>query len=139
MEIAKRANWKISEPYNSFVLALGRDRMHLNYALDVTVDFLFILWEESISFRQKEFLTLGLLTGLTYGRNAHTVLSQLENLIQNKHTLFLPVENSILRRINEFKQIYPLEDNFAFLAENDIRIKGTRVGIETILYEVYIQ
>ncbi len=135
LEIAKRANWKISEPYNSFVLALGRDRMHLNYALDVAVDFLFILWEESISFRQKEFLTLGLLTGLTYGRNAHTVLSQLENLIQNKHTLFLPVENSILRRINEFKQIYPLEDNFAFLAEDDIRIKGTRVGIETILYE----
>ena len=135
LEIAKRANWKISEPYNSFVLALGRDRMHLNYALDVTVDFLFILWEESISFRQKEFLTLGLLTGLTYGRNAHTVLSQLENLIQNKHTLFLPVENSILRRINEFKQIYPLEDNFAFLAEDDIRVKETRVGIETILYE----
>ena len=135
LEIAKRANWKISEPYNSFVLALGRDRMHLNYALDVAVDFLFILWEESISFRQKEFLTLGLLTGLTYGQNAHTVLSQLENLIQNKHTLFLPIENSILRRINEFKQIYPLEDNFTFLAENDIRIKGTRVGIETILYE----
>ena len=78
---------------------------------------------------------MGLLTGLTYGQNAHTVLSQLENLIQNKHTLFLPIENSILRRINEFKQIYPLEDNFTFLAENDIRIKGTRVGIETILYE----
>ena len=135
LEIAKRANWKISEPYNSFALALGRDRMHLNYALDVAVDFLFKLWDESILFRQKEFLTLGLLTGLTYGRNAYTVLNRLENLIQNKHTFFLPVENSIRRRINEFKQIYPLEDNFMFLAENDIRLKGTRVGIETILYE----
>ncbi|MDE0318132.1 MAG: hypothetical protein OXM61_24895 [Candidatus Poribacteria bacterium] len=31
--------------------------------------------------------------------------------------------------------MYPLEGNFAFLAENDIRLKGTRVGIETILYE----
>ena len=29
----------------------------------------------------------------------------------------------------------PLEDNFMFLAENAIRLKGTRVGIETILYE----
>lgn len=135
LEIAKRANWKISEPYNSFALALGRDRMHLNYALDVAVDFLFKLWDKSILFRQKEFLTLGLLTGLTYGRNAHTVLNRLENLIKNKHTLFLPIENSIRRRINEFKQIYPLEDNFMFLAENDIRLKGTRVGIETILYE----
>ncbi len=135
MEVAKRSNWKISEPYNSFVLALGEERMNGQSALDVAVDFLFKLWEESILFRQKEFLTLGLLTGLTYGHNADTVLSQLEYLIQNNRTLFLPVENSIRRRINAFKQIYPLEDNFMFLAENDIRLKGTRVGIETILYE----
>ena len=135
LEIAELSNWKISEPYNSFVLALGRERMNLNSALDVCVDFLFKLWDESISFRQKEFLTLGLLTGLTYGRNAHTVLNRLEYLIRNKHRLFLPVENSILRQIRNFQQIYPLEDNFMFLAENDIRLKGTRVGIETILYE----
>ncbi len=28
-----------------------------------------------------------------------------------------------------------LEDYFHFLAQNDIRLKGTRVGIETILYD----
>ena len=28
-----------------------------------------------------------------------------------------------------------LEDYFDFLAEDDIRLRGTRVGIETILYE----
>ena len=72
LEIAKRANWQLSEPYNSFVLALGEERMNLHSALDVAVDFLFTLWEESIPFRLKEFLTLGLLTGLTYGRNART-------------------------------------------------------------------
>ena len=135
LEIAKRSNWKISEPYNSFVLALSEERMNLQTALDVCVDFLFKLWDESISFRQKEFLTLGLLTGLTYGRNVDTVLGKLIYLIQNKHTLFLPVENSILRQIRNFQQIYPLKDNFTVLAENDIRLKGTRVGIETILYE----
>ena len=135
LEVAKRADWKLAEPYNSSVLALGEAQMNLNSALEVSVDFLFKLWEESILFRQKEFLTLGLLTGLTYGRNADTVLGKLIYLIQNKHTLFLPVTNSIRRRINAFKQIYPLEDNFMFLTENDIRLKGTRVGIETILYE----
>ena len=103
IEVAKRSNWKLSEPYNSFVLALGEERMNGHPALDVSVDFLFTLWEESIPFRQKEFLTLGLLTGLTYGRNAHTVLNRLENLIKNKHTLFLPVENSILRQIRNFQ------------------------------------
>lgn len=28
-----------------------------------------------------------------------------------------------------------LDDYFQFLASNDIRLKGTRVGIETILYD----
>lgn len=28
-----------------------------------------------------------------------------------------------------------LEDYFNFLAPNDIRLKGTRIGIETVLYE----
>ena len=135
LKIAKRANWKLAEPYNSYVLALGEKRMNGHSALDVSVNFLFKLWEESILFRQKEFLTLGLLTGLTYGRKAHKVLNRLEYLIENKRRLYLPVENSIRRQIRNFQQIYPLEDNFMFLAENDIRLKGTRVGIETILCE----
>ena len=135
MEVAKRANWKLQEPYNSFVLALGKERMNSETALNVATVFLFTLWDEPISFRQKEFLTLGLLTGLTYGRNAHKVLNRLEYLIQNKHRPYFPVENSILRQIRNFQQIYPLEDNFTVLEEYDIRLKGTRVGIETILYE----
>ena len=135
LEIAKRADWKLSEPYNSFVLALGEERMNGQSALDVCVDFLFTLWDKSISIRQKEFLTLGLLTGLTFGRHADTVLSEFANHIQNKHRLFLPAGNSILRQIQSYRQICPLENNFTFLAENDIRVKGTRVGIETILYE----
>ena len=32
-----------------------------------------------------------------------------------------------------------LEDYFDFLAPDDIRLKGTRVGIETILYDVLYQ
>jgi len=135
MEVAKRSNWKLAEPYNSFVLALGRERMHLQSALEVSVDFLFKLWEESISFREKEFLTLGLLTGLTYERYAHDVLNQLARQIREKYRIYTPNQNHILRQIRNFQQIYPLEDNFTFLAENDIRVKGTRVGIETILYE----
>ena len=135
LEVAKRSDWKLSEPYKSFVLALSAERMNSETALNVATDFLFTLWDGSISFRQKEFLTLGLLTGLTYGRDADTVLNRLEYLIQNKHRLYLPIENSILRQIRNFQQIYPLEDNFTFLEEYDIRLKGTRVGIETILYE----
>src|SRR5437762_187963 len=33
------------------------------------------------------------------------------------------------------KNAMQLEDYFEFLAEDDIRLKGTRVGIETVLYD----
>jgi uncharacterized protein (DUF433 family) len=33
------------------------------------------------------------------------------------------------------RKLMPLEDYFNFLAADDIRLKGTRVGIESILYE----
>ena len=135
MEALKQANWNLAEPYNSLVQALGGQKISQQKALNVSVDFLFKIWEEQIPYNQLKFVTLGLLAGLTSGRDTHEVLSQLEYLIQNKHTLFFPVENRILRQIEVYEQIYPFERNFDFLSEDDIRIKGTRIGIETVLYE----
>ena len=135
MEALKQANWNLAEPYNSLVQALREQKMSLKEALNVSVDFLFKVWEEPIPYSQLKFVTLGLLAGLTSGRNAHEVLDQLEYLIQNKHTLFLPVENRILRQVQVYEQLYPFERNFEFLSDDDIRIKGTRIGIEDVLYE----
>lgn len=135
MEALKQANWNLAEPYNSLVQSLGGQKMSLQKALNVAVDFLFKIWEEQIPYNQLKFVTLGLLSGLTSGWNTHKVLKQLEDLIQNKHTLFFPVENRILRQIQLYEQLYPFERNFEFLAEDDIRIKGTRIGIESVLYE----
>ena len=135
MEALKQANWNLAEPYNSLVQALREQKMGLKEALNVSVDFLFKIWEEPIPYSQLKFVTLGLLAGLTSGRNTHKVLNQLEYLIQNKHTLFFPIENRIIRQIQLFEQLYPFESNFEFLSDDDIRIKGTRIGIESILYE----
>ena len=136
MEGLKQANWNLAEPYNSLVQALGGQKTNLQQkTLNMAVDFLFKIWEEPIPYSQLKFVTLGLLAGLTSGRNTRAVLNQFEDLIQNKHTLFFPVENRILRQIQEYEQIYPLESNFEFLSEDDIRIKGTRIGIESVLYE----
>ncbi len=135
MEALKQANWNLAEPYNSLVQAFGEQRMSLQKALNMTVDFLFKIWEEQIPYNQLKIVTLGLLAGITSGRDTHTVLRQLEFLIQNKRTLFFPVENRILRQIEVYEQIYPFERNFDFLAEDNIRIKGTRIGIDTVLYE----
>ena len=135
MEALKQANWNLAEPYNSLVQALREPKMSLQEALNVSVDFLFKIWEEPIPYSQLKFVTLGLLAGLTSGRNTPAVLNRLEYLIQNKHTLFFPVENRIIRQIQLFEQIYPFESNFEFLSDDDIRIKGTRIGIESVLYE----
>ncbi len=135
MEALKQANWNLAEPYNSLVQAFGEQRMSQQKALNMATDFLFKIWEEQIPYNQLKFVTLGLLAGLTSGRDSHEVLSQLEYLIQNKRTLFFPVENRILRQIQVYEQLYPFERNFDFLSEDDIRIKGTRIGIDTVLYE----
>lgn len=136
MEALKQANWNLAEPYNSLVQALGAQKTKLQQkTLNMVVDFLFKIWEQRIPYNQMKFVTLGLLAGLTAGRNTHKVLDQLEYLIQNKHILFFPVENRILRQIQVYEQLYPLESNFEFLSEGDIRIKGTRIGIESVLYE----
>ena len=135
MEALRQANWNLAEPYNSLVQVFGEQRMSLQKALNMTVDFLFKIWEEQIPYNQLKIVTLGLLAGLTSERDTHTVLRQLEYLIQNKRTLFFPVENRILRQIEVYEQIYPFERNFDFLSEDDIKIKGTRIGIETVLYE----
>ena len=136
MEALKQANWNLAEPYNSLVQALGAQKTRLQQkTLNMVVDFLFKIWEERIPYNQMKFVTLGLLAGLTSGRNTHKVLNQLEYLIQNKHTLFFAVENRILRQIQVYEQLYPLESNFEFLSEDDIRIKGTRISIESVLYE----
>ncbi len=135
MEALKQANWNLAEPYNSLVQALGGQKMSPQKALNVAVDFLFKIWEEQIPYNQLKFVTLGLLAGLTSGRNTLKVLDLLEKLIQNKHRLFLPVENRILRQIQEYEQLNPFERNFEFLSDDDIRIKGTRIGIEDVLYE----
>ena len=134
METLRQANWNLVEPYNSLVQALGGQRMSLKVALNVAIDFLFQLWEESMSYSQRKYLTFGLLAGLTAERPTDEVLGQLASRIQN---IDYTTENHILRQIKDYSQFYPtIEDNFDFLAEDNIRIKGTRIGIETLLYEV---
>lgn len=136
IEAVKQSNWNLTEPYNSLTQALGGHRSDLSDALNVTVDFLFQLWQEPIPYNQRKYLTFGLLAGLTSARRTQVVLEQLGDKIQDKYLLSYPIENRILTQIKEFSQFYPtIKRNFDFLSEDDIRIKGTRIGIETVLYD----
>jgi uncharacterized protein (DUF433 family) len=47
--------------------------------------------------------------------------------------MFAVSREKLLRKSME--KLMQLEEYFDFLAEDDIRLKGTRVGIETILYD----
>ena len=67
MKRAKQADWNPSELYNRLVQALGDQRTSLSSALNVAADFLYQLWLEPIPTNQREYLTLGLLDGLTGG------------------------------------------------------------------------
>ncbi len=136
MEALKQANWNLIEPFNSLVHALNGQKMGLQKALNASVDFLFQLLQEPMLHSQRKYLTFGLLAGLTAERSSKAVLRQLANRIQGRYIIYSPTENHILRQIEDYSQFYPtIEDNFDFLSENEIRIKGTRIGIETVLYE----
>ncbi len=136
IEAVKQSNWNLTEPYNSLTQVLGGHKSDLSEALNVTVDFLFQLWQEPIPYSQRKYLTFGLLAGLTSARRTQVVLEQLGDKIQKKYLLSYPIENRILTQIKEFLQFYPtIKRNFDFLSEDDIRIKGTRIGIETVLYD----
>ena len=136
IEAAKQSNWNLTEPYNSLAQVLGGRKSDLLEALNVAVDFLFQLWQEPIPYSQRKYLTFGLLAGLTSARRTQVVLEQLGDKIQEKYLLSYPIENRILTQIKEFSQFYPtIKRNFDFLSEDDIRIGGTRIGIETVLYD----
>ena len=47
--------------------------------------------------------------------------------------MFVITQLKLLRKSGE--KLMQLEEYFDFLSEDDIRLKGTRVGIETILYD----
>ena len=108
IKAAKQSDWQLSEPYNSLVQALGGQRASLSSALNVAVDFLYQLWLEPILPSQREYLTLGLLDGLTSGRRTRAVLNQLANQIQiyEKFILHPLAEQDILSLIQTYARIH---------------------------------
>ena len=107
IEAAKQSDWNPSELYNRLVQALGDQRASLSSALNVTVNFLFQLWLEPILTSQREYLTLGLLDGLTSGRSTREVLSQLADRIYRRFALHPLAEQDILSLIRAYAQTHP--------------------------------
>ena len=108
IEAAKQSDWQPVEPYSRLVQALGNQRTSLLSALNVAVDFLYQLWLEPILPSQREYLTLGLLGGLTSGRNTLAVLNQLANQIQiyEKFILHPLAEKAILSLIQTYARTH---------------------------------
>ena len=106
IEAAKQSDWNPSELYNRLVQALGDQRASLSSALNVAVDFLYQLWIEPILTSQREYLTLGLLDGLTSGRSPRQVLGRLANRIQTyeKFILVPLAEQDIISLIQAYAQ-----------------------------------
>ena len=110
IEAANQSDWKPSGPYKSLVQALGGQRVSLSSALDVAVDFLFKLWNQSVLSSQPKSLTFCLFDGLTSGRSTRLVLNQLENRVLGESILYSLAEERILSMIEEYMQIHPSLD-----------------------------
>ena len=106
IEAAKQSDWNPSELYNRLVQALGDQRASLSSALNVAVNFLFQLWLEPIQTSQREYLTLGLLNGLTSGRSTREVLNLLADRIYRRFALHPLAEQDILSLIRAYAQTH---------------------------------
>ena len=108
IEAAKQSDWQPSEPYNSLVQTLGGQRAGLSSALNVAVNFLYQLWLEPILPRQREYLALGLLDGLTSGRSPREVVGQLAGRIQtyDKFILLPLAERDIILLIQAYARAH---------------------------------
>ena len=104
MEAAKQSAWRPSEPYSTLVKTLGDQKTDLLSALNVAVDFLYKLWLEPIGRSQQEYLTLGLLGALTFGRGTREILNPLADGIRRRFTLLPFAEQAILSLIQTYAQ-----------------------------------
>ena len=107
IEAAKQSDWKLSQPYNSLVQALGSQEMNLGSAINVASAFLFHLWTLPVLYNQSEYLTQALLDGLTSGRRISIVLTLLADRVQEEFTLYTPAEERILKQIQIYAQKHP--------------------------------
>ena len=106
IEAAKQSDWKLTEPYNSLVQALGYQEANFLSTLDEIVEFLFKLWSEPIQFTRHEHLTLSLLDGLTSGQRTRVILKQLASRVYNKYTLHPFAKPEILSLIQVYAQTH---------------------------------
>lgn len=113
IEAAKQAEWKPSEPYINLVQTIRSQPS----ALDIAVDFLFQLWNQTILPAQSMPLTLifRLFQNLTFGQETGLVMQRLENRIRRKFILDTPFKRRALLLIQEYiksnsSQIYRSED-----------------------------
>ena len=107
IEAVKQSDWKLAEPYNSLVQALGDQGASLRSALNVTADFLYELWNQPVLHNRSEYLTQALLDGLTSGRETGEVLDLLADRVQQEFTLYTPAEERILKQIQLYQQKHP--------------------------------
>lgn len=84
MEAARQSDWKPTEPYNSLVKVLGGQRVNLAFALNVTTEFLFQLWTQSIVHSGSIDLTHALLDGLTFRRTPRPILMELADRVHHR-------------------------------------------------------
>ena len=99
IEAAKQSDWKLSEPYNSVIQALGGQRVSLSSALNVATDFLFELWTQPIVPSRSDYLTHALLDGLTFGRRPRSVLMELANRVLRRFEWHPLAEREVLSLI----------------------------------------
>jgi len=89
IEAARMAEWRVAHPYDQVVDGLGGDMCDENSAIGVAVQFLYELWDTTVSPLAVDYLMLRLLDALKRGRRLESMAGKLERSL-NQRFLFIP-------------------------------------------------
>jgi hypothetical protein len=82
LEASRQANWKNAEPFTTVLETLRGSQMEVRSATAVLVDFLFLLWQESILDLQRDSILFACLEVLTDKRDDRATLRLLRSAIR---------------------------------------------------------
>lgn len=103
VEAARQAGWIPAHPYTEVAQNLSGRRSD-DSALSVAAIFLYDLWNQAVTPRNREYFVISLLESLTYRRGVQRSADGLENAVRNRFRLLPLAEDQIISIINTWKR-----------------------------------